>query len=67
MSKPSQKKTTRHNRKYKQKKAATKNWKNTRYNPSITPDFPAERDGVPAAGASWIGQKMASFLRIRSR
>ncbi|HEU5229636.1 MAG TPA: hypothetical protein VFU49_17595 [Ktedonobacteraceae bacterium] len=52
MSKPSQKKTIRQHRKSKQKKAALKNWKQTQHSPAISPGFPAERDGVPAAGAN---------------
>jgi hypothetical protein len=33
----------------------------------ISPGFPAEQIGAPAAGASWIGQKIAAFLRPRKR
>jgi len=33
----------------------------------IPPGFPAEQIGVPAAGANWLGQKVAALFKPRRR
>jgi hypothetical protein len=66
MSKPSEKKALRQRRKNQQRKTHQPHKRGIQHSSSLlTPDFPAERVGAPAAGASWIGKKIAAFLRIR--
>lgn len=69
MSKPSAKKTLRQQRKSRQRKSRQRKFhqenKHITQNSSISPNFPAERIGAPAAGASWLGRKVASLLKIR--
>ncbi|HLG61245.1 MAG TPA: hypothetical protein VKY19_04880 [Ktedonosporobacter sp.] len=65
MSRPSPRKIARQNKKNKRKTLHRKNQKNMHYSSSLLSTFPAESIGAPAAGTNWLGQKLASFLRIR--
>ncbi|GLV60875.1 hypothetical protein KDH_76940 [Dictyobacter sp. S3.2.2.5] len=62
MSRRGTKKTLRQRRKSQQRK---KHQPAQQHPTLIAPDIPAERIGVPAGAASWLGQKIASWLKIR--
>jgi hypothetical protein len=63
MSKHNIKKAERQRKKHQLREQA----RNRTISSYISPGFPAERIGVPAAGARWIGQMIAPLFRPRKR
>ncbi len=53
-------------RRQKKKQRRKQNQRQVNVQP-IPPRFPTEQIGAPAAGASWLGQKVAALFKSRRR